>query len=106
VVTPRGWLDKLGRLLGARGIEVPGHPDIAQRFVVASPNPERTGWCLVGAANWLIAAGDMTVEVRDGDLIAQRYNRLVKPDEYPGFLEQLQDLASRIRSSTDRKRDD
>jgi hypothetical protein len=105
VVTPRSWLDKLGRMLGDRGVEVPGRPDVSKRFIVGSDDPEATGRCLSGGtADWLAEAGDMTVEVRDGDLIAQRYNQLVRPEDYSVAIERLRDLETRLRLGTDRQR--
>jgi hypothetical protein len=65
VVNPRGWLDKLGRMLGDRGIDIPGQPELAKRFVVASADPEGAIQCLAGpAADWLTRAGDVTVLLR------------------------------------------
>jgi len=46
----------------------------------------------------------MTVEVRDGDLIAQRYNQLVRPEDYSVAIERLRDLETRLRLGTDRQR--
>jgi hypothetical protein len=104
VVTPRSWLDKLGRLLGDRSVEVPGRPDVSKRFIVGSDDPQATGQCLCGgAADWLAEAGDMTVEVRDGDLLAQRYNQLVKPEEYSAAIEKLRNLVTRLRPGAEHR---
>jgi hypothetical protein len=93
-------MDKIGRLLGDRGVELPARPDFAKQFLVASDDPAAAARCLSGpAADWLTKSGDVTLEVREGDVIAQRYQKLAKPDEYAKFLGELTQVVQALKGA-------
>jgi hypothetical protein len=98
---PRGWLDKLARLFGGGGIEIPGEPEFAKRFVLAGDDEEAIRRCLTPTViQMCLRQPDRTVEVREGSVVVQRYKKLAAPDQYPEVLTELGNLAKVLRGRT------
>jgi hypothetical protein len=98
LVTPRGWLDKLGRIFGDKSIELPRHEGFSRDHRIDGDDAEAVRDCLRKAVVRLLERSpELTVEVHSGDLIAQRYGHRPKPDDYPRAIAQLRELAAALR---------
>jgi hypothetical protein len=94
VITPRRWADTLAEWSGKHSVALPGREDFLRRFVVGGEDPDAVQrWLSREFLDAVEDMGNLTLEVKDGDLVALRYDQVVPAKTWTSLVANLRHLA-------------